>query len=284
MPPACPQIAAVWRHQARNVAGHRVDLEVHAIARAPLAPGGHLQRVRDHQAVEPAPSTSLTVSDVPSSATDPLGAMKRASGGGAANVKRTLSPGRRARRSRRRHRRGRAPDGRRVRRRRFSDRSRLTRVPGAHSPAVVIASVSGAASTSKVTPTPRGRMDTTVRQTPAGDRGTDRDAAGRVHAVDADALDAAALGDGRHRPTSVTMPVNIRPSGRSGAACRRRRPRSPRADSAGCARWRTAPCRRAPHAVGADHHRRADDHRLVDQIAGDQRLRDSAPPSAKTRT
>eukprot|EP01036_Dinobryon_divergens_P044684 gene44683-59640_t len=38
------------------------------------------------------PSTSLTVSEMPSIATDPLAATKRASSGGASNTKRTLPP------------------------------------------------------------------------------------------------------------------------------------------------------------------------------------------------
>ena len=38
------------------------------------------------------PSTSFTVSEMPSTAIEPLGAMKRASSAGASNTKRTLPP------------------------------------------------------------------------------------------------------------------------------------------------------------------------------------------------
>ena len=39
-------------HEPRGVAGHLVDLDIDAVARFPLSPGRHLQRVRDEKHLE----------------------------------------------------------------------------------------------------------------------------------------------------------------------------------------------------------------------------------------
>ena len=65
--------AAARLGKPRGVAGHRVDLEVDAVARLALAPGRDGQRVGDQQHGEARrPRPSLTVSEVPSSATEPF--------------------------------------------------------------------------------------------------------------------------------------------------------------------------------------------------------------------
>ena len=74
-------------HQPCRIPRHLVDLDVDAITRPPPAPGRDRQRVRISRTSNVSSSTALTVSDVPSSATDPLTAMNLAQSFGARNRK-----------------------------------------------------------------------------------------------------------------------------------------------------------------------------------------------------
>ena len=78
--------------QTRGVTRHGVDFEIDVVARpqarrrsSPVSVCGMISTVKV------SPSTALTVSETPSSATEPLGAMKRASSAGARSVKRAIS-------------------------------------------------------------------------------------------------------------------------------------------------------------------------------------------------
>ncbi len=79
-------------HQARHVTREQVDLDVDLVARLFAPPGGLGQGQGDEIDPETGPCTSFTVSEVPSRATEPLGATKRASGAGSSNSRRRLSP------------------------------------------------------------------------------------------------------------------------------------------------------------------------------------------------
>ena len=149
------------------------------------------------------PSTSLTVSEVPFSATDPLGAMKRASSGGARKETRVLCPSSRKPTSSARPSTWPVtmcpPSSSPAR----SGRSRLTSRPGSQEPSAVFDIVSADTSASNQPSAPSA----TVRQTPS-------------QAMEAPAAEASigaairtrmpeARSTRSTRPTSVTIPVNM---------------------------------------------------------------------------
>src|SRR5579871_3159549 len=152
-----------------------------------------------------APSTSLTVSETPSTVIDPLEAMKRASSGGARKPKRRL-----------------APSGLRSRisptpstwpatmwppssSPSFRGRSRLTGLPGRQAPMVVRDRVSAEASTANQP----GSLSTTERQTPLQAMEAPWAIEALSYLVSMTIRVAPPGARLRTRPRSVMMPVNM---------------------------------------------------------------------------